>query len=130
MPIVRLVSDGVPNTEVVSISLEETPVVLSDIRRALPMLKKDMQKKWPTLSDVHISYTQPRIKNPIDYKLSALLIDGSLRLAASFVLGVAGREIIKPPAQEIGKYLRRWVQKFTKSKPKRRRSKSRKRRSY
>ena len=117
MPIVRLVTDGDPNAEVVSVSLDNPRIDVSKIRRALPKLQKDMREKWPNLNDVYLSH--PRIKNPIDSNtLHSLWMP--LHLAASFILGVAGKEIIKPPAQEVGEYLRRWVKKFTKPKPKRR----------
>jgi len=37
----------------------------------------------------------------------------------------AGKEVTTPPAKEVGKFLRQWVQKFTKTKSKRKARRSR-----
>lgn len=119
-PILLLLSDSAPDTKVVSVSLEHTPIVLSDIRQALPNLKKVMRKKWPALNDVYISHSLPRgIRSHLDRipRLVGLRADAPLCLAASFALGVGGRKSTKPPSREIEEYLRCWIQKFTKSKP-------------
>jgi hypothetical protein len=126
MPIVRLVTDGEPDEEVISISLENKPKILSDIWRALPSLRKEMRKKWPTLTNVEIRHrVPPRLKNPVDvtqhnyYLVQAWVADARLVLAAIFTSQVAvefAKEVIRPSAKEVGEYLRRWVRKFTASK--------------
>ena len=63
-PIVRLVSGG-EKYEEVFISIERTPVVMADVRRILPQLKKELRKKWP-VENVQIESRIPFRRNPYD----------------------------------------------------------------
>jgi len=132
---VRLVTGGEPDEQVISVSLGNKPKIISDIRRALPSLRKQMRKRWPTLTNVEIRpRVPPRLKNPVDvtqynHLTYAWVTDARVILAAIFTSQVAAdfaKEVLKPSAQEVGEYLRRWVRKFTK--PKLRGTKKRKRR--
>jgi hypothetical protein len=128
---VRLITGGESDEEVISVSLENNPKILFDVRRALPSLRREMRKRWPTLSDVQIRHRLPRVKNPVDPHASALLTDARVILAAIFTSQIAAeftKEVIRPPAKEIGEYLRRWVQRFTKSKSRRRTKRRREKR--
>jgi len=130
---VRLVTDGEPDEDVISISLENKPKIISDVRRALPSLRREMRKKWPTLANVEIRHRVPRLKNPVDVTLynHAWIADARLILAAVFTSQVAAdfaKEVLKPSAQEIGEYLKRWVRKVAKPKSKPRGTKKKKHR--
>jgi len=127
-PLVRLVGGEGP-TETISVSLEHTELVLADLRGALPALEYELRKKWPTLVRVEIEDILPRRKNPIDAtsarEYATHMASAGLHLVAIFAgaaavrAGVAfGKEVITPPAKEVGKFLRQWVQKFTKTKSK------------
>jgi hypothetical protein len=128
-PLVRLVGGEGP-TETVSISLEHTELVLANLRGALPELERDLRNKWPTLVRVRIEDVVPQRKNPIDAtsvrEYATYLAPDGLHLVAIFAAAAAvragaafGKEVITPPAKEVGKFLRQWVQKFTKTKSRR-----------
>ena len=131
---VRLVTGGEPDEQVISVSLGNKPKIISDIRRALRSLRKQMRKRWPTLTNVEIRpRVPPRLKNPVDvtqyYVAHAWIADARLILAAIFTSQIAvdfAKEALKPSAKEVGEYLLRWLRKFTK--PKSRGTKKRKRR--
>ncbi|SRR6266436_10363616 len=136
-PLVRLVGGEGP-TKTVSVSLEHTELVLTDLRAALPGLEDELRKKWPTLVRVRIEDVVPRRRNPIDATSASYyawyMASAGLHLVAIFAAAAAvragaaaGKEVITPPAKEVGKFLRQWVQKFTKTKSRRktRRTKSR-----
>jgi hypothetical protein len=126
---VRLVTDGKPDGEIVSVPLRDDPAVVSAIRRSLPKLRRDMRKRWPMLTDLQIRQKQ-RLRNPAGHASAFMLADVRMVLAAIFTSQIAvefAKEVIRPSAKEVGEYLRRWVQKFTKPKSKGKR-KTRKRR--
>jgi hypothetical protein len=125
-PIVRLVGGEGPK-EYVSISLEHTQLVLADLRGALPELERQLRNKWPSLERVEIEDARPWRKNPIDAasarEYATQMANAGLHLVAIFAkvaaarAGIAfGKEAIAPPAKEVGKFLRQWVQKVTKTK--------------
>jgi hypothetical protein len=114
MTTVRLVSGQQHGfEEKVSVSLEQTPLVLADVRRKLPQLRKNLQKKWPVLY-VDIENRLPQLHNPS--------VPGEIVTAACIVLTVtfahnlgatAGKEIGKAVGktigQEVSKFIRNWV---------------------
>lgn len=119
-PIVRLVSGGEPREDVF-ISLERSPVVIAEVRRALPQLKKELRKKWP-VEGIQIETRLPRLKNPCD--LSEVLETACVGLLVSFVLpGVraASKKVGEAIGDEISKHVRRWIRTIGKSRPTRRR---------
>lgn len=61
-PIVRLVNGG-DLCETLFVPLERIPVVLADVHRALPQLKKELRKKW-AVEYVEIENKISRRKNP------------------------------------------------------------------
>src|SRR5260370_17769217 len=71
MPTVRsLPIDGTesvePYDEEVFVSLEDTPIVLADIRVALPQLQKELAARWP-ITRVEIENKKPILRrNPHD----------------------------------------------------------------
>jgi hypothetical protein len=125
-PIIRVVGGESPR-DYVSISLEHTQLVLADLRGGLPELERQLRNKWPTLVRVEIEDVIPRRKNPIDAasarEYATQMASAGLHLVAVFAAAAAvragvafGKEAITPPAKEVGKFLRHWVQKFTKTK--------------
>ncbi len=134
-PLVRLVGGEGP-TETISVSLEHTELVVAHLRGALPALEHELRKKWPTLVRVEIEDLAPRRKNPIDAtrakEYATYMASAGLHLVAIFAAAAAvragaaaGKEVTTPPAKEVGKFLRQWVQKFTKTKSKRKARRSR-----
>jgi hypothetical protein len=125
-PIVTVVGGESPQVDV-SISLEHTQLILADLRGALPELERQLRKKWPTLVRVRIEDVVPHHRNPIDAasarEFAAQLASAGLHLVAVFSAIAAARagaafakEAIAPPSKEVGKFLRQWVQRFTKTK--------------
>jgi hypothetical protein len=98
-------------TKKVFVSLERTPLVLVDVRNALPQLKKDLGKKWQVES-VTIELHKPRIKNPTDP--TEFIVRGAcVGLVVSLLqpsVDVAGKE--------LAKHVRRWLNQFNKTKKK------------
>ena len=129
---VRLVTGGEPDEQVISVSLGNKPKIISDIRRALPSLRKQMRKRWPTLTNVEIRpRVPPRLKNPVEEHFVTRLTDVRLILAAIFTSQIAvdfAKEALKPSAKEVGEYLLRWLRKFTKPKSRRRTKRGREKR--
>jgi hypothetical protein len=130
-PIARIVDVDDPR-ECVSISLEHTQLVLADLRAGLPKLERQLRRKWPTLDRVKIEDVVPRHKNPINAasarEFATQVASTGLHLVAIFTAVTAaragaafGKEAMTPPAKEVGKFLRQWVQKFTKTKKRKRR---------
>jgi hypothetical protein len=117
MPTILLV-DEQETTHDVDISLERTPLVLAELRKALPALTKDLRKRWPVLS-VSIENRFPRRRNPIDP--SEVVKTACIVLAVRFgyeVGGEAGKKVGKTVGTEVSKYLRQWLKSFTKRKGK------------
>lgn len=113
MPTILLVGPQKPTGDV-EISLERTPLVLAELRKALPALKRDLRKRWPVLY-VGIENRIPRRRNPIDP--SEVVRTASIVLAVKFsyeVVGEAGKEIGKTIGKDVSKYLRRWLKSFAK----------------
>ena len=82
-----------PTTEVF-ISIERIPLVLADLRKALPELEKELCEKWPVES-VNIEIRNPRLKNPTD-TAHLIVVGGTVGLAIRFLgpsVDVAGKEL-------------------------------------
>jgi hypothetical protein len=92
MAIVRIIADS--ETPNIFISLEDVPVVLSDVRRALPELTKELRKKWP-VDNVHIEERRPRLKNPIE-------VTQLIQAAAIGLVVVFGTNFTKAVATKLG----------------------------
>lgn len=113
MPTILLVGGREPKANV-DISLERTPLVLAELRKALPALKRDLRKRWPVLS-VGIENRIPRRRNPINP--SAVVTTACIVLAVRFgyeVSSESGKEIGKTIGKEVSKYLRQWLKSFAK----------------
>jgi hypothetical protein len=125
-PTVKIVGGEGP-TEYVSVSLEHTELVFADLRKALPALERQLRNKWPTLIELRIEDKVLLRKNPIDAtsatEFATQMASAGLHLVGIFAaVAVAragsafGKEAITPPAKEVGKLLRQWVQEFAKTK--------------
>jgi hypothetical protein len=124
MPNVRLVSDYHEPDEEVSISLERTPIILADLRRSLPKLKRELQEKW-TVHYVDIESRPARVRNP--YTPGDVITPACIVLTIAFAhsFGSAsgkeiGKEVGKTVAREISKYVRKWLKSSDKRRLKRR----------
>jgi hypothetical protein len=107
-PIVQLVNGGDPY-ETLFVSLERTPVVLADLRWALPQLKKELRKKWP-VEFVEIENQIPRRKNP--YSPSEIVTGACIGLVVTFGVAVAkaaGATIGETLGDEISAHVRLWI---------------------
>jgi hypothetical protein len=124
MPTVRLVTGREPEGEVF-VSLEQTPLVLGELRKALPQLRAELQKKWPVLY-VDIENQLPARRNSYDPSelVKAACIVLAIRFTWSAVDG-AGKKLGEVVVDELSKYARRWIKNF--GKPKHRRSAARRR---
>jgi hypothetical protein len=104
---------GSPAKEVF-ISIERTPLVLADLRKALPKLQRELAKKWPVES-VSIQLQKSRIKNPT-YP-SQLIIRGTCVGLAIRLLGPS----VDVAGKELSKYVKRWIKTGGKTKGKKKR---------
>jgi hypothetical protein len=123
MTIVRLVGGGDddPDSEKIRISLDGSNVNISEVRRGLPQLQKELRNKWPMILEVRIERAEPlRLRNPID-PTSAREYATHSTVGAVYLAVVLAKEMLTPPAKEIGAYLRRWVRAKTKKKKRKRR---------
>jgi hypothetical protein len=113
---IRIWNGGQKRHEVF-VSLEKMPLVLGDVRKALPQLKADLQRQWP-VEYVDVENRLPRRKNPFDP--SEVVKAACVGLVMGLGTGI-GTEITKPLGAELGKYVRRWIKRFTKKAPQKRR---------
>ncbi len=117
MATVRVLSNRVresaePCDEEVFVSLENTPIVLSDIRTALPKLRKELAARWPVIR-VEIENRRPtRRRNPYDPKQA---IETVLGIRVVFLLTRTAQvfldEVARAAGSEIGEYVRGWIQR-------------------
>jgi len=118
MPIVRVVG-GEPPTKEVFVSVENVPLVLADVRRALPKLKRELSRKY-RVESVKLSSRVPRLRNPIEP--SQIIVPACVGIVV-YVLGPAAKAASTKVGDAIGdeivKYVRRWLKGFSK-KPRRR----------
>lgn len=123
-PLVRLVGASEPKQ--IFISIEDVPIVLSDLRRSLPDLAAELRRIWPVES-VYIEEQRSYRKNPFDP--SQLVIPACIGLVVIFVSAAAkaaGSKIGDAIGEEVTPYVRRWVKaRFRMSSTKRRHKKRR-----
>ena len=113
--IVGLSTDKYPG-EQVFVSLEDTPLVLSDVRRELPQLKRELRKKWQVLH-VEIENRIPRRKNPhIATELVRLACVGVVVSFALPAAKAAGTKIGEAVGEEIAVYVRGWIRRVGRGK--------------
>jgi hypothetical protein len=118
-PLVRLITSKEPDG-MVFVSLEDTPVVLANVRRSLPALKKEIENKWPVrIEGIDITNFRPRRNNPVD--LSSVLAHPGAVLALTFAFyftKTAGTNIGDGVGKEITAHVRRRISGKPKTKPK------------
>lgn len=107
MPIVRLV--GGPKTTDILVSIERVPLVLADVRSALPRLTKELRTKWGVESFT-IESRQPRLRNPADP--SQIVVQGVYVCLVIRLLGPT----VDVAGKELSKHVRRWLKKFDRTK--------------
>jgi hypothetical protein len=113
-PIVRVITAHEP--EQLFISIEDIPLVLSELRRLLPQLREELHRKWPVES-VHIEERTPRRKNPFDaMQVVPAACIGLVIVFSSAVLKAAGTRIGEGIGDGIKPFVTRWLKmQFTKS---------------
>ena len=129
MPSARVLPIGKTLTELGEedpfISLEETPVVLDDVRTALPRLRKTLMSRWPSINAIELENRRiTRRRNPHDP--TQLFRDAVFGIAiyiwsrpARIFLDEVAREAGKKVGPEVGKqavaavkYVQRWVKQM------------------
>jgi hypothetical protein len=112
MPTVRVWSSDKPRDGEVFVSLERTPLVLVDVRKALPRLKAELQRKYPVVY-VDIENRLPRRANPYDPSevVKAACIVLAIRFTWSAIDG-AGKKLGEGVGDELAKHAKRWIRNF------------------
>jgi hypothetical protein len=111
--IVRLVGNGPPTKEIF-VSIERIPVLLADVRRSLPKLKKELGKHWK-VDEVRIEARTPRRKNPYDAKHVVEL--ACVGIVVYYVIGpVLKTGVADPVGAALREHALRWLKRFAKSK--------------
>jgi hypothetical protein len=113
-PIVRVITAKEP--EQLFVSIEDIPLVLSELRRLLPQLREELHRKWPVES-VHIEERTPRRKNPFDpMQVVPAACIGLVIVFSSAVLKAAGTKIGEGIGDGIKPFVTRWLkERFAKS---------------
>lgn len=106
MPIVRVVG-GRPPTKEVFVSVEDMPLVLVDVRRALPKLKRELSREY-RVESVELSSRVPRRRNPIEP--SQIIVPACVGIIVH-VVTKAGDAI----GVKISKHVGRWLKEFSKT---------------
>lgn len=119
MPTFVLAGEAQPGSSV-SVSLEQSPLVLADVRKALPQLKKELSKRWPVLW-IDIENQIPRRRNPYDA--------GEVVKAACVVLIIAFakggvEELGKKTVNAVTKYVQNWIAELGRNRSKNSRRKT------
>ena|SRR5712691_9611989 len=110
-PIVRLVNPAEFDSEVF-ISLENIPIVLADLRRALPQLRNRLRSRW-LVQTIEIENRIPRLRNPFDP--SQIIVPAGVGLLITFSAAAAkaaGTEFGAVVGREIAAYVRRWIRRL------------------
>ena len=90
-PIVQVITAR--DLDHVFVSIEDTPLVLSDLRRSLPQLREELCRRWPVES-VHLEEQRPRCKNPVDpLQVVEAACIGLVVVFSSAVLKAAGTKV-------------------------------------
>jgi hypothetical protein len=106
-PVARLVVGQEP--EQIFVSIEDTPLVLSELRRALPELTAALRRRWP-VENVHIEEQKPFRRNPFDP--SQVVPAACIGIVVIFVSAAAkavATKIGDAIGDEVTPYVRRWV---------------------
>jgi uncharacterized protein YcfJ len=99
-----------PYDETVFVSLEDTPIVLADIRAALPQLREELAARWP-INRVEIENRRPaRRRNPYDPSQVEAVLGIVIGLFFFEATRAAGKKIGEAAGEEVGKYVRSWIQ--------------------
>jgi hypothetical protein len=110
----------------VFVSVEQTRLALSHVRRALPQLRRELGRKWP-IQGLDLENRVPPRRNP--YAPGAIAGVACVGIAVRFGLSAAqaaGRKVGDAMGQEIARYVQRWIRRIGKvrrplKKPSRRR---------
>lgn len=116
MVTVRLVG-GDPPYEEIFVSVERTPLVLAEVRGALPGLKKELARKLGAMH-VAIEVRGGRRRNPVYLWQAATAAGvGAVGIAVRYIVGPALKSgIADPVGAEIRRHVTRWLKRFRKSK--------------
>jgi len=99
----------------VFVSLEHIPLVLAEVRAALPQLEKELKQRWP-VKGVEIENRRLRLRNPIDPALTARVIAraavGIAIIFGAAAVTAAGTRIGAAVADEIVEYARGWLKRL------------------
>jgi ribosomal protein S19 len=106
MAIVRVVGGGAPTKEIF-VSVEDMSLVLADVRRALPKLKRELSRKY-RVEGVELSSRIPRLRNPIEP--SQIIVPACVGIIVH-VVTKAGDAI----GVKISKHVGRWLKEFSKT---------------
>lgn len=110
------------------ISLEDSRLVLADVRAGLPQLRKELKSRWPFIQSVEVENRQiTRRRNPHDptqvFAVLGIAIYISTRTARIFFDEVA-RGAGKKVGPAVGKhivealeYVRRWIKRMEHTSP-------------
>ena len=117
---IRIWNGSEDGSDEVFVSIENIPVVLADLRRSLPSLKKELARKWPV---EHVQIQEKgraalRLKNPY-----ALVVPVAIGLAITFshaAAKAAGTKIGDGVGKEITELVHRWLRRKPKTKRKKR----------
>jgi hypothetical protein len=102
-------------TNDVFIAIDQTPLGLADIQKALPELKKELREKWQ-IESVAVKTPKLRLKNPPDSS------QGILHVGGVYIVIRLLRPSVDVIGKEIAKHTRRWLRQFAKSKKKKQKS--------
>lgn len=117
-PIVQIVGGG--ESDDVFVSVEDFPVVLSELRQSLPELEGELKRRWP-VGSVRLDAQRNRIRNPIG-PTTHLLISAAIGIFVTY-----GSEFVRQTTKkvsdrvgdEIADYVSKWLKKkFARRKPK------------
>ena len=113
-PMVRVVTCDDPYEKEVFISLERTPIVLAEVRKALPKLRTGLGKKW-RVRYVVIEARTPRRENP--YNPKQILELAGVGILVRYVVGpVLKTGVADPVGAGLKKHVIRWLKRFDNSK--------------
>jgi len=129
MPHVRVLPVGKTRIELGEedpfVSLEETPVVLADVRTALPQLRKTLMTRWPLVNAVEIENRRiTRRHNPHDptqvyrdavFGIAIYISSRPVRIFLEEVARGAGKKIgpeVGRQAVAAMRYVQRWVKRM------------------
>jgi hypothetical protein len=99
----------------VFVSVEETPLVLSEVRRALPQLTRELRGRWP-IQGAELENRMPVRRNP--YTPTAVVAVACMGIAVRFALSAAqaaGTKVGDVMGREITKYVQRWIKRIGKT---------------